>query len=73
MPEPTKHLLMRVEGLSCQGCVETITRAVRRVDPGATLEADLEHGRVRVTTRAQSLEVAAAISAAGYEATAMTG
>ena len=33
MPEPTKDLLMRVEGMSCQGCVETVTRTVRTLDP----------------------------------------
>ena len=73
MPEPTKDLLMRVEGMSCQGCVETVTRAVRTLDPEAKVEVDLERGRLRAITRAQSIEVAEALSAAGYEATAMTG
>jgi copper chaperone len=73
MPEPIKDLLMQVEGMSCQGCVEKVTRTVRELDPEAKVEADLEHGRLHVTTRAQSVEVAEALSAAGYEATAMTG
>jgi copper chaperone len=73
MSEPLKDLLMRVEGMSCQGCVETVTRTVRELDPAAKVEVDLEHGRLHVTTRAQSIEVAEALSAAGYEATAMTG
>ena len=73
MPEPTKDLLMRVEGMSCQGCVETVTRTVRTLDPEAKVEVDLERGRLRAITRAQSIEVAEALSAAGYEATAMTG
>jgi copper chaperone len=34
---------------------------------------DLEHGRVHVATTAQSVEVARALDAAGYEARAMTG
>jgi len=73
MPEPIKDLLMRVEGMSCQGCVETVTRTVRALDPDAKVEVDLEHGRLHAVTRAQSIEVAEALSAAGYEATAMTG
>ena len=58
MPEPTKDLLMRVEGMSCQGCVETVTRAVRALDPEAKVEVDLERGRLHAITRAQSIEVA---------------
>jgi copper chaperone len=37
------------------------------------VEVDLEHGRVHVTTQAQSVEIAQVLNAAGYEATAMTG
>jgi copper chaperone len=46
---------------------------VQRLDPSATVKVDLEHGRVHVTTKAQSIEVAQALNAAGYEASAMTG
>ena len=73
MEEPRKDLLMQVEGMTCQGCVNSVTKAVQRLDPSATVEVDLEHGRVHVVTQAQSVEVARAINAAGFEATAMTG
>ncbi|MBL0404829.1 heavy-metal-associated domain-containing protein [Microvirga aerilata] len=73
MEEPRKDLLMQVEGMTCQGCVNSVTKAVQRLDPSATVEVDLEHGRVHVVTQAQSVEVARAIDAAGFEATAMTG
>jgi copper chaperone len=72
MEEPRKDLLMQVEGMTCQGCVNAVTKAVQRLDPSATVEVDLDHGRVHVTTNAQSLEVAQALNAAGYEARAMT-
>ncbi len=72
MEEPRKDLLMQVEGMTCQGCVNSVTRAIQRLDPGAKVEVDLEHGRVHVLTQAQALEVAQALDAAGYEATAMT-
>jgi copper chaperone len=72
MEEPRKDLLMQVEGMTCQGCVNSVTKAIQRLDPGAKVEVDLEHGRVHVVTTAQTLEVAQALDAAGYEATAMT-
>ena len=73
MDEERSELLMQVEGMTCQGCVEAVTKTIRRLDPGAQVEVDLAHGRVAVTTRAQSLDVAQALSKAGYTATAMTG
>ena len=73
MEKPRKDLLMQVEGMTCQGCVNAVTKAIQRLDPGAGVEVDLEHGRVHVMTKAQSTEVAQALDAAGYEARAMTG
>jgi copper chaperone len=73
MEESRKDLLMRVEGMTCQGCVNSVTKAIQRLDPGAKVDVDLEHGRVHVVTKAQSVEVAQALDAAGYEAHAMTG
>ena len=73
MQEPRKELLMQVDGMSCQGCVEAVKATVRRLDPAADVDADLARGRVRVVTSAQSIEVADALTKAGYEATAMTG
>lgn len=73
MEEPRKDLLMQVDGMTCQGCVDAVKKVVRRLDPDADVDVDLDHGRVRVLTTAQSVEVAQAIGKAGYEATAMTG
>jgi len=73
MEEPRKDLLMKVDGMTCQGCVNAVTRAIQRLDPGASVDVDLEHGRVHVVTRAQTVEVARALDAAGYEVHAMTG
>jgi copper chaperone len=73
MEEPRKDLLMQVEGMTCQGCVTAVTKAIRRLDPSASVDVDLDHGRVHVMTQAQSVDVAQALNQAGYEATAMTG
>ena len=73
MQEPRKELLMQVDGMSCEGCVNAVTRTIQGLDPGAAVEVDLDHGRVRVMTIAQTLDVAQAITKAGYDAHAMTG
>lgn len=73
MEAPRKDLLMQVDGMTCQGCAKAVTKTVQRLDPQATVEVDLEHGRVRMTTTAQSVDVAQALTEAGYEARAMTG
>ena len=72
MEEPRKDLLMQVEGMTCQGCVNSVTKAIQRLDSSAKVDVDLEHGRVHVVTTAQALEVTQALNSAGYEATGMT-
>jgi copper chaperone len=72
MEEPRKELLMQVDGMTCDGCVNAVTRTIQRLDPSAEVDVDLEHGRVRIMTNAQTLEVSDAISKAGYEVRAMT-
>lgn len=72
MTTPRKDLLMAVEGMTCQGCANAVRKTVQRLDPEAEVEVDLEHNRVRVHTYAEALEVAQAITKAGYEAKAMT-
>jgi copper chaperone len=67
------ELLMKVEGMTCQGCVAAVTRAVQRLDPAAQVSVDLEAGRLAVVTQAQALDLARALGRAGYEAEAMTG
>lgn len=73
MGEPRKDLMMQVDGMTCQGCVKAVTRTVQRLDSQATVEVDLAHGRVHVVTTAQGVDVAQALTEAGYEARAMTG
>jgi copper chaperone len=73
MEESRKELLMQVDGMTCEGCVTAVTKTIHRLDPSAEVDVDLAHGRVRVMTCAQSVQVAEAINKAGYEARAMTG
>jgi copper chaperone len=72
MEEERKELLMQVDGMRSDACTDKVERAIRLLDPAATVTIDLAHGRVAVTTRAQSLEIAEAINKAGFEARAMS-
>lgn len=73
MEEERKELVMQVDGLKGAGCREAIGAALRPLDAEADVSVDLAHGRIRVLTRAQGIEVADALAKAGYEARAMTG
>jgi copper chaperone len=64
---------MRVDRMTGLSCVDAFARAIRRLGPGARVDADLDHGRVHVVTHAQSVEVARALESAGQGAHAMAG
>ena len=70
--EERKELIMRVEGMTGQGCADAVTDAIRRLDRSAEVAVDLDHRRITVRTFAQSLEVAEALAKAGYPAKGMT-
>lgn len=57
-----------VKGMTCQGCVNAVTKIVKRKDPGADVRVDLASGRVEATTDLAAEQLAAAVSAGGYEA-----
>jgi copper chaperone len=61
---------LQVEGMSCGGCVRSVTKSVQSVDSNARVEVDLASKKVRVETQAALDAVKAAISEAGYEVTA---
>ncbi len=61
---------LQVEGMSCGGCVRSVTKSVQAVDGNARVEVDLESKKVRVETRASLDAVKSAISGAGYDVTA---
>ncbi len=73
MADTPIELTMRVEGMTCEGCANAVRRTIQRLDPAAQVAVDVAAGRVTATTRAQSLDVAQALTKAGYTATAMTG
>lgn len=59
-----------VPDMTCNGCIKAITAAVRRIDPAATVSADLPTHKVEITSARPDAELAAAIDDAGFTAQA---
>ncbi|AVA37475.1 copper chaperone [Cupriavidus metallidurans] len=56
----------QVEGMSCNHCVGSITRAVQAVDPAARVSADVPTQSVKVESAADRQALQQAIEGAGY-------
>ena len=59
----------RVSGMTCQGCVNAVTRAIQRRLPGAKVSVDLPKGLVTVDTGADHADdatVQTAVAGAGF-------
>ncbi len=61
----------RVPDMHCAGCVKSVTGAVRDVDAGATVDADLDSKQVRVVSAASADAIAASIREAGFDVEAV--
>ncbi len=57
-----------VTGMTCQGCVKAVTRAVGNAAPQARVTVDLERGLVEVDGNADEKTVVKAITDAGFGA-----
>ena len=73
MDPETHEFILKVDGLARPGAVAAVRAAVRALDAAAEVEPDPGHDSLTVRTRAGSLDVAQAITRAGFEARAMTG
>ncbi len=63
----------KVSGMTCGHCVRAVTDAIHIVDPAATVEIDLDAGRVSVRTETASpSRIADAITAEGYTVEKLT-
>ncbi len=57
---------LSIEDMTCGGCVASITRVVKGLDAGATVEANVGTKHVRIDCAAGKDAVFAAIVNAGY-------
>ena len=55
-----------INDMTCGGCVASITRVVKGLDPAATVDANVGTRHVRIDTLTDTGAMLAAISAAGY-------
>ena len=55
-----------VSSMVCEGCVETVKKAVTNQEPQAELVVDLDSKKVTVETTAAENEIKQAIVAAGH-------
>lgn len=63
----------KVEGMTCGGCARSVTNAIKRVDPAASLNIDVPWGKVEVSSSARVEQLKGAIEAAGYQVTLEPG
>ena len=66
----TAAVKLDIKGMTCQGCVNSVTRLVKKADPTAAVTIDLPTGRLEATTSASAETLIKAITGAGYEARA---
>ena len=56
----------QVTGMTCDGCVGAVKRAIKRAVPDAQVAVDLPTGKVEVETQASAAAVIDAIRRAGF-------
>ena len=60
---------LTVKDMTCGHCVSTVTKALKAVDPQASVEVDLANKRVRVETQQAVETLTQALQQAGFPAT----
>lgn len=59
-------LQLKVPNMACSACGDTITKAIKAIDPAATVQTDSKTKLVEVDTQASETEISQAITEAGY-------
>lgn len=59
-------LIFSVPDMDCGGCVRSITEAIHKLDPAATVEADLERKAVSISGALTAHAYGRAIEDAGF-------
>ena len=57
---------LTVTGMTCQGCVNAVKRAIKRLDPDAEVAVDLGSGKVTVEGAPSRAALTQAVEAAGF-------
>lgn len=59
-------LQLKVPNMACSACGDTITKAIKTIDPAAIVQTDSKTKLVQVDTQASEAEISQAITEAGY-------
>lgn len=59
-------LQLTVPNMACSACSDTITKAVKAIDPAATVQADTKTKLVNIETQVAETTIKQAITDAGY-------
>lgn len=62
-----------VSGMTCDGCVKAVTRAITRRAPAAAVSVDLAKGRITVTGDVAASTIANAVTEAGFTFAGVAG
>ena len=62
-----------VKDMTCNHCVDVVTKTVKSVDPHATVDVDLPSKRVRVDSASSVGAFTKALDEAGYPASPVAG
>ena len=61
-------LQLTVPKMACSACVNTIIKAIKTIDPNATVQAEPKTKLVNIETQANIAAIKQAIAAVGYQA-----
>lgn len=59
-------LQLTVPNMACSACSDTITKAIKAIDPAATVQADPKTKQVDVETQVSEAVIKQAVTDAGY-------
>ena len=68
IPTETMTIQLKVPGIACSACVNTVTQAIKSVDANATIEADTKTKIVNVQSEHSVDKIKEIIAEAGYPA-----
>ena len=68
-----KTKIYHVTGMTCDGCVRAVTRAIQGADLQATIVVDLASGEITVDSHLNDDAIAAAVDGAGFTFDSRTG
>ena len=58
---------LKVDGMTCGGCVSSVKRALQAIDANARIDVDLHSKTVKIDTAVELHAVKAAVEDAGYD------